>query len=172
MMHSPGKIGHHQLGPLGKFLVHLQKFQLEYCNEKKPGHLTPHSLQGLQKYTYCEICLLGPHILQYCCSCNDSSCTYFYCDKNVNCSVCCRSRCLIKYLNFYSLKLNICFCILKINYVLFHILTFIKGQLISKWLLDVFDFLQKTNENLFVEEIKCFRSFFGGNRRHQKPFRN
>jgi hypothetical protein len=32
----------------------------------------------------------------------------------------------------------------------------LKGQLISKWLFDVFDFLQKTNENRFLEEIEWF----------------
>ena len=42
----------------------------------------------------------------------------------------------------------------------------------------VFDFLQKTNKNkstwgiIVCSKVEFFRSFFGGNRRHQKPFRN
>ena len=31
-----------------------------------------------------------------------------------------------------------------------------KGQLISKWLCGVFDFLKKTNENRFLDEIERF----------------
>ena len=50
-----------------------------------------------------------------------------------------------------------------------------KGQLISKCLFGVFKFFQKTNEKirlnywvLWYLKWTCFRSFFGGNRRHQK----
>ena len=52
-----------------------------------------------------------------------------------------------------------------------------KGQIISKWFFVVFDFLQK-NERKHIDlrchssKVKFFRSFFGENRRHQKPFRN
>ena len=35
-----------------------------------------------------------------------------------------------------------------------------KGQLISKWLCGVFDFLKKTNENRFLDEIKRFSFIF------------
>ena len=52
-----------------------------------------------------------------------------------------------------------------------------KGQLISKWLFGVIDFLQKTNENkatwsTIVVKSNSFVRFFGGNRWPPKPFRN
>ena len=36
----------------------------------------------------------------------------------------------------------------------------LKGQLISKWFFSIFDFLKKTNENRFLEEIKRFSFVF------------
>ena len=51
-------------------------------------------------------------------------------------------------------------------------LVFTKGQLISKSLFCVFNFLQKTNKNKsYISKNECIRSFFGGNRWLQKPFR-
>ena len=48
----------------------------------------------------------------------------------------------------------------------------IKGQLISKSLLGVFNFLQKTNENKsHSSKIEFDRSFFGGNVGLRKSFR-
>ena len=48
-----------------------------------------------------------------------------------------------------------------------------KGQIILKWFFDVFHFLQKMNENKYhSSKVEFIRWFFGGNRRHQKPFRN
>ena len=47
-----------------------------------------------------------------------------------------------------------------------------KGQLISKSLFGVFNFLQKTNENKsHSRKIEFFRSFFGGNLWLEKSFR-
>ena len=47
-----------------------------------------------------------------------------------------------------------------------------KGQLISKCLFDVFNFLQKTNENeSHSSKSEFVRSFFGGNFRLEKSFR-
>ena len=52
-----------------------------------------------------------------------------------------------------------------------------KGQIISKRFFCVLNFLQK-NERKQVDmryhssKVEFLRSFFGGNRRHQKPFRN
>ena len=48
-----------------------------------------------------------------------------------------------------------------------------KGQLISKRFFEVVVFLQKTNENnSHSSKNEFIRSFFGGNRWTQKPFRN
>jgi len=49
---------------------------------------------------------------------------------------------------------------------------YVKGQLISKYLSGVFNFLQKTNENKsHSSEIEFIRSFFGGNVSLEKSFR-
>ena len=48
-----------------------------------------------------------------------------------------------------------------------------KGQVISKWFLEVVNFLKKTNENKSLSsKNELIRSFFGGNRWPQKSFRN
>ena len=46
-----------------------------------------------------------------------------------------------------------------------NIFLFFKGHLISKWFFEVFDFLQKTNENKsHSSKVEFIRSFFGRNR--------
>jgi hypothetical protein len=53
-----------------------------------------------------------------------------------------------------------------------NILSALKGQLISKRLFGVFNFLQRTNENKsHSSKVEFVRSFFGGNVRLRKSFR-
>ena len=48
---------------------------------------------------------------------------------------------------------------------------FAKGQLISKWFFDVFDFLQKPNENKYhSSKVEFVRSFFERNVGLKKSF--
>ena len=48
-----------------------------------------------------------------------------------------------------------------------------KVQIISKWFFGFIAFLQKTNEQIRLTTMTtCFRSFFGGNRRPLKTFRD